>query len=317
MKLCNYCNSNHIYKINSLKHYFFYCLDCKNIKSFSKNKKTVFNYISFIFYILDKIFKTTLRDMLCYYNTSAQDQYSYYLDVIKNHRYEDTKWFNYDQKFIKFLNDNLINLNNKKLISISEEPGFFYQLIKNKCKKVVFTALNNSVAKIMQSYIGVDTITYDANNDDISKQVNDKFDIILIRSVIGHINNLEKFIEQIKNITHNNTIIICSFHTPSKQSPILFGYDDYTINCLLDIKYVKKLFEKNNFIITKIITKTENLLEKYYYNKRKGLLFLPLYYIIKIFLNTSLNEQQTLQTEDTNVIFIVKTLVNLDQMHRI
>ena len=281
MKYCIYCNSNNTFEIDSLKHYWTYCLNCKNQKSFQKNKETIFNTLSLFFLILDKFFKTTLQNMLCYYKTSPSDQYYYYKDVIKNHRYEDTKWFSYDSEFILFLKNNLIDLQDKKVISISEEPGFFYKLIKDKCRKVLFTALNNSVTEIMIQQIGVDTITYDANKDDISKLVNDYFDIILIRSVIGHIDDLEKFINQIKKIAHKDTVVVLTFHTPNLQAGIIFGYDDYTFGCFYDSKFVQKLFEKENFKIIKIISSKKNLLDKYYKNKRKGLLFLPLYYIFK------------------------------------
>jgi SAM-dependent methyltransferase len=308
MKYCIYCNSNNTFQINSLKHYWTYCLNCKNQKSFPKKKKTIFNKFEYFFLILDKFFKTTLQNMLCYYKTSPSDQYYYYKDVIKNHKYEDTKWFSYDSEFINFLKNNLIDLQDKKVISISEEPGFFYKLIKDKCRKVLFTALNNSVTEIMIQQIGVDTITYDANKDDISKLVNDSFDIILIRAVLGHIDDLEKFINQIKKIAHKDSVIILSFHTPSKQTPIIFGYDDYTINCLWDSQFVQNLFKKENFEITKIFSKTEDLIEKYYWNKRKGLLFIPLYYIFKNFINPSLNRENFLETYDTNVTLILKNI---------
>ena len=175
--------------------------------------------------------------------------------------------------------------------------------------------MNNSVTEIMIQQIGVDTITYDANKDDISKLVNDYFDIILIRSVIGHIDDLEKFINQIKKIAHKDTVVVLTFHTPNLQAGIIFGYDDYTFGCFYDSKFVQKLFEKENFKIIKIISSTENLLDKYYKNKRKGLLFLPLYYIFKFktyLINLKKNwggyKQSDLQTLDTQVTLILKKL---------
>ena len=315
MTYCYHCNpnnslslSNSLLLIHSLKHYWIYCSNCKNLKSHAKNKKTIFNYISIFFLIFDRIFKTKLRNDLCYYKTQPQDQYYYYYNVIKNHRYEATKWFTYDKQFIDFLNNNCIDLQNKKLISVSEEPGFICTYFKDKCRKVLFTALNDSVTKIMKSKLDVDTVTFDANKDDLSRLVNDKFDIILIRSVVGHIDDLGKFIKQIKKIANKDSVIICSFHTPSKQIPIIFGYDDYTINCLWDSKFVQNLFIEENFEITKIISKTENLIERYYKNKRKGLLFMPLYYIFKNFINPSLNKQKILETYDTNVTLILKNI---------
>jgi hypothetical protein len=277
---CHYCNSNRVYCIDSLKHSWIFCLDCKNSKSFAKKNKTIFNYISYILLIIDKVFRVNLVRLLCYYDKSPQDSYFYYSSIIKKCKYQNTKWFNYDKNLINFLKKNNIDLKKKKLISISEEPGFFYNKIKEQCSDIVFTALNKSVANDMKQFIGVNTLTYDANKDDISKLINKKFDIILLRGLINHIEDLKKFIVQIKKIMHKNTIVICGFNTPSIHTSIVYGYDDFTFNTLYDDKFLENQFLKKNFKIKKKITQTEDV--KKHYSKFKKILFTPMYYFFRL-----------------------------------
>ncbi len=292
MKKCTYCSSDKIFEINSLKHKWLFCNRCKNTKSTAKKNKTIFNYISWLLILCNKILRINyLVDVLCYKEKSPEESYLYYKPILEEQKYEDTKWWDYDTDFLKFLDQNDINIKNKNLISISEEPGFIYNKIKNDCNDVVFTALNSEVATIMEEKLGVKTLVYNANTDDLTKLVSKKFDIVLMRWVIGHVDDLEKFIQQIKKITHNDSIIFCNFQTSSLQLSIVFGYDDYTFSGLYDESYVVRLFEKNNFYVQKKYIYSEDILKKYYNNFLKKIIFVSLYQFFK-FLSFLTNKKE-------------------------
>ena len=292
MKTCIYCSSDKIFEINSLKHKWLFCNRCKNTKSIPKKNKTVFNYISWLLILCNKILRINyLVDVLCYKEKSPEESYLYYKPILEERKYENTKWWDYDTDFLKFLDQNDINIKNKNLISISEEPGFIYNKIKNDCNDIVFTALNSEVATIMEEKLGVKTLVYNANTDDITKLVSKKFDIVLMRWVIGHVDDLEKFIQQIKKITHNDSIIFCNFQTSSLQLSIVFGYDDYTFSGLYDESYVVRLFENNNFYVQKKYIYSEDILKKYYNNFLKKIIFVPLYQFFK-FLSFLTNKKE-------------------------
>jgi SAM-dependent methyltransferase len=182
---------------------------------------------------------------------------------------------------MKYLKKKNINLKKKKLISISEEPGFFYYQIKNSCSDILFTALNKLVCNEMRSTIGVNTITYDANSDNLYKLVNKKFDIVLIRSVLNHIQDLKKFIKQIKNITYKKSIVVCDFHAPSLQNTIVKGYDDYTFINLYNSEFVKNIFFKNNFKVMHESYQVEDLIKRNYNDSYKQILFKLFYFFLK------------------------------------
>ena len=59
---------------------------------------------------------------------SGSDFYDY-TDSINNKK--NNKWDTYDNQFLKYLKDNEIDLTNKSILSISDEPGFIVKKIKN------------------------------------------------------------------------------------------------------------------------------------------------------------------------------------------
>ena len=306
MKKCVYCSSDKIFEINSLKHKWLFCNQCKNTKSIPKKNKTLFNYISWLLILCNKILRINyLVDVLCYKEKSPEESYLYYKPILEEQKYENTKWWDYDTDFLKFLERNDINIKNKNLISISEEPGFIYNKIKNDCNDVVFTALNSEVATIMEEKLGVKTLVYNANTDNITKLVSKKFDIVLMRWVIGHVDDLEKFIQQINKITHDDSIIFCNFQTSSLQLSIVFGYDDYTFSGLYNESYVVRLFEKNNFYVQKKYIYSEDILKKYYNNFLKKMIFIPLYEFFK-FLSFLINKK-----ENFDIHFIIEKKVSI------
>lgn len=306
MKKCVYCSSDKIFEINSLKHKWLFCNRCKNTKSIPKKNKTVFNYISWLLILCNKLLRINyLVDVLCYKEKSPEESYLYYKPILEKQKYENTKWWDYDREFLKFLEQNNINIKNKNLISISEEPGFLYNKIKDDCNDVVFTGLNSEVAKTMEEKLGVKTLVYNANTDDITKLVSKKFDIVLMRWVIGHVGDLEKFIQQINKITHENSIIFCNFQTSSLQLSIVFGYDDYTFSGLYNETYVVRFFEKNNFYVQKKYIYSEDILKKYYNNFLKKMIFIPLYEFFK-FLSFLTNKKENF---DKN--FIIEKKVSI------
>jgi SAM-dependent methyltransferase len=306
MKCCQFFNLNNIYIINTLKHSGIYCLKCKNQKNIAK-KKTIFNYFSYVLLIIDKLLKTHLRDTFCFLNISPEETYYYYKQILRNNKYENTKWFKYDTDFMNYLKMNNVNLKGKKLISISEEPGYFYHKIKNLCSDILFTALNKDVCYEMKSTIGVNTITYNANSDNLFNIVNEKFNIVLIRSVLNHIKDLENFINQIKEITSHDSIVICDFHSPSLQNSIVKGYDDYTFLNLYNDEFVKNIFLKNSFKVLNESYQEEDLIERNYSDSYKQIVFKLLYKFFKFqnnYKNSNFNNNYPLYDKVVKLVLV-------------
>ena len=310
---CRLCKSKNTIVINVLKHKCFFCNNCRNLFFTPKNRKTIFNYISFILKFINRILRINYLDkILCFKQESPEEAYYYYKSIIENQKYQNTKWWEYDEKFIEYLKENNIDLNNKRIISISEEPGFIYDKLKKFSNNILFTALNNEVSKIMRDKIGVNTITYNANTDDLTKLINEKYDIVLMRWVLGHVNNLDQFINTLNKITSNNAVIFCNFQKPSFQLSVVFGYDNYTFSAFYDEKYVESIFNSNGFEIIKKDTQIENILKKYYNSILKKILFLPIYsyYYLQHYLkNKIFGKNYEIPIKETKVTFILKKTI--------
>ena len=185
--MCKICKkTTSCEKINSYKHYWYYCLSCKNIFSEKKDKFFFDNF--FLRKLVNIISKITninrLNKLLLRSNISGPEFYDYE-SAINNKIYN--KWNDYDYKFLDYLKKNNIDLKNKSIISISDEPGFIGEKIKKYTNNILFTALNENTAKLMNEKIGIKTVKYDLNEDYIYNITDQKYDVIIYRSCLNFV----------------------------------------------------------------------------------------------------------------------------------
>tara|TARA_A100001011_G_scaffold181150_1_gene190049 strand:- start:1057 stop:1986 length:930 start_codon:yes stop_codon:yes gene_type:complete len=278
---CKICSKNSIYeKVNSYKYVWYFCKSCKNI--FSINKKLRLNsYTKLLIKFLSKITKQKRIEKLLLYNDySNQNFYDYYNYVLENNK--NSKWVDYDNKFIKYLDDNKILIKNKSILSISDEPGFIADYFKKYTNDITFTALDKNVAKNMADKLNINVKKYDLNKDKISEICNRKFDLIFFRSTLNFNLNFEDLINEIKKISSENTIIVFNFHSVSISSCLMWMFDDYSLKSLINLEYIKLLI-KDKFLILneyKIIFNPR----KYYYNTFSKKIFYYPFYLYYLFL---------------------------------
>ena len=268
---CIICNKiNFLESINSYKHFWYYCRSCKNIFSLKKFKNDNYMFSLFIKFLSLLFKKEQLNKLLLSTNSKGEDFYSYYKKILKDDKKD--KWDNHDKKFNKYLRKNKINLNNKKILSISDEPGYLSILLKKYTKKITFSALNKDVAEIMSKKFNIKTKKYNFNKDKLSDTFKTKYDLIFFRSTINFNVNFENIIKEISKISKKNTICIFNFHSVSISSCLMWMFDDYTLKCLIDLNYIKKLF-KNKFKILKKYKIKINPRKHYYNNIFKKIFY--------------------------------------------
>ena len=269
-------------KINSYKYYWYYCLSCKNI--FSKKKDKVFFENFFLRRLINIISKITnisrLTKLLLRNNISGPEFYDYEL-ALNNKSYN--KWDDYDYKFLDYLKKNNINLKNKNIISISDEPGFIGKKLKKYTNNILFTALNQNTAKLMNEKIGIKTVKYDLNEDYIYNITDQKYDVIIYRSCLNFAFNFEKILEEISLISNSNSIVILNnIHTPTISSCLMWMFDDYTLLTLINGEYLKNFFKKKNFICKKEDITYFNPRKYYYKSILKKIFYYPFYFFYSI-----------------------------------
>ena len=291
-KFCIICKqSDNCEKIDSYKHKWYYCLSCKNIFSEQKKSKPFFEKLIAIklVNIICKITNNERLKKLLFSENITGSQFYDYGDALKNEIYN--KWDAMDDDFIKYIKKNNIDLKNKSILSVSDEPGFIGPKLKKYTNNIVFTAFNEDSAKQMSEKIGIKTLKYDLNTDYINKLTDQKFDLIFYRSCLNFSLNLEKIVDEISSISNPNSIIILSITLPSISSCLMWMFDDYTLLSFINNDYLCTIFEKKKFnLIKKDITSFNP--RKYYYDTvAKKIFYYPFYlfYLIKFIIDKKKN----------------------------
>lgn len=288
---CKICEKDSFFeKINTYKHVWFYCKKCKNI--FSEKKIIKDSYLKKILVnFLSKITKQNrLKKLLLSNNTSTDEVYDYRNNITGDGNYFpsennfDNKWSVYDKDFINYLKNHNIDLNSKKILSVSDEPG----LIVNELKKytsinnITLTAFDQKTSNFMSEKLNCNVKKFDLNNDKLSEIVDEKFDLIFFRSTLNFNLNFDSLLYELNKISNNHSKIIFNFHSPTTASCLMWMFDDYTLLSLININYLKPIFKKNDFEIifnNKVIFNPR----KYYYNSiSKKIFYYPFYLIYLI-----------------------------------
>ncbi len=309
-KICNELSS--FEKINTYKHYWFFCKKCKNIYSENKKKKNSKLKIFFTNLLYRVTKQKRLKELLLYNQTDNSNVYRLqYEKILSNsEKVIPNKWDNYDDIFIDYLKRHEISLNSKKILSISDEPG----LIVNKLKKftsienITLTALEYEIADLMSAKLNCKVKKFDLNKDKLSQIVNEKFDLIFFRSTLNFNYDFESLFREVDKISNKNAKIYLSIHTPTTASCLMWMFDDYTLLSLINLDFLKSIIKKYNF---KILTTEKNLFNprKHYYTTIfKKIFYYPFYYYyyFQIILKKIINN---LQTKVSNEEIVYKIII--------
>ncbi|MBM3262258.1 MAG: methyltransferase domain-containing protein [candidate division Zixibacteria bacterium] len=180
--------------------------------------------------------------------------YDYYLDEDQSIRggynlsSKGTKWEGESEYVQDELNGWGVLLKDKKVIEISGGPGYFAKELSPVSRKWVVTEYSQVSAERMRNILGLEAIKFDFNSDDLSKIVDDTFDIVLLRHCINFCSDIRKFLGSIKRVIHKDTVIYCSFTQPTFASCLRWSVDDYTFPILYHPETIQKLFAEEGFI---------------------------------------------------------------------
>ena len=294
--ICRICkNKSSFISIDSYKHIWFFCKNCKNIFSKKKSKRDSIFKLKLVEAVSNITNSQRLRKLLLFSNISGKEFYTYspgnvnyYTGNYFPNKMSNNKWKNHDEIFIKNLEKYNINLNSKKILSISDEPGTIVQTLSKytRLDNITLTAYEKNTAYHMNKILGCKVIEYDLNNDKLSNLVNDSYDLIFFRSTLNFNLDFVSIFNELDKISKKNTQIIFNFHTPTISSCLMWMFDDYTLLSLVNFEYIESLINKTNF---KIIEKRKVLFNprKYYYNTTvKKLFYYPFYfyYLFKFYI---------------------------------
>lgn len=252
--ICPICRSDDHVKINTYKHLWYVCNDCSS--AFSQRKeKYLFSgrFYQFLFRILNKLAGGRLafieRNFLRV-ESVVSDQSQYYSKYAKYLADDDPVLNNWKAGFLeilKRLNELEIDPRNKKILFISGGPGIVAKQFEQFTKHITVTEFEQQTVDAMQKYLGLKSVKYDLNLDNLSTLFSGTFDIVFINSVINFSLYPKSFIAQLKAILNKNGIVYVNNDTATLGYMLTWQFDEYTPLSILHPEAFLRLFQATGF----------------------------------------------------------------------
>jgi len=200
--------------------------ECKNTGNYKRVQKSKYPLEWLPFKIIRHLPKLKVLAGYLQRNKQGVDAYKYYVDVLENN--QRGKWQNEFDKVSAELNSLGLSLQSFSVLDISGEPGYFAYDLKNVSKEVEVTAFAEVVANIITQKLGVKSIKYDFQEDDLAViYKSKKFDFIFARYCIGFCINLVDFARQCSSISKNGSVLYLSFSPASRGVAARWMFEDY------------------------------------------------------------------------------------------
>ncbi len=264
---CPLCNSSDLVRINSYKYSWFGCCGC----NCAFNKKTKH------FLIKNNLISKIARFFL---PVNLFNRLFYDIEIINDHskRYESyaTCCINIDERkkseFDELL-DTLkragISPEDKTILDISGGPGYVGKRLKEICKKCIVTEYSEQAAISMAKNLDIEVVAFDFNRDKLENVVNDKFNLILIRSSLVFCKNIKSLIHSLKQILQPGGYIYLDTIEPSMGEILFWQQDEGLFPFLYSCKTIEEYFQEFGFILI-FGQKGEESYWKYYKRLFKG-----------------------------------------------
>lgn len=253
--VCKICLSKSFEKINTYKYFWHSCNDCGNTFSSQKNNYPLSSFIfSFPIKLFNKLSFNKLnfleRDYLKIQkvNDDKSSFYSDYEDLLKNDDPSLKMWSEEFNITANRLAEENIKFDNKDVLVISGGPGIVANDISKVANKVLVTEFSDITCKAMTDYLGLKTVKYDINTDKLDKVVKGKkFDIIIVKSVIGFCLDLENFFDSLtKVLVENDGIVYINHDSPTFGQMLFYQFDEYTPLVMLQKETFLRVLYKNS-----------------------------------------------------------------------
>lgn len=235
---CKICGFEKTTKLNTQKHYWYYCNNCKS--AFSKKK----NHWLLRQYPLEKVISVIKGKR---HQSLEDNQKIYDYMVTQGHIEHHEKRRLYERFVDKLVNPIGLGLTGKSVLDISGGNGSFANKLKNEGANLVLTEFNQASVDFAKKHYNLEAIKYDFNSDNISALLGvRKFDIILLRAAIMFCVDLEKLFKELKLISKDETIIIIeSSVIPNSRVVIEWQKDEYNLLRLYSSEFLRTVFKKS------------------------------------------------------------------------
>ncbi len=280
---CVHCNSTNIKEIDTYKYSWSLCFDCGSASS-KKKSSYPFSFLSPIINMVSADKEAFHNKMSLFIGDKAikrnpSTMYNYFLED-KHIEWTLQSVTEFKQRIIDKYN---INIKDKKILDISGGNGYFINEFKKDGADITFTEFNESAVNFVKEKFGFDAYRFDVNENSIDEIVGDKkFDIVFLRAVIMFSKDIKKLMNDIKKITHKDSLIIINYSViPTIGTLIKTQYDEYNYFMLYSSKYLTEVAKELNFDVLGCDDDPDQEMYVYQQDSSKVLLLLKFYYEYK------------------------------------
>lgn len=242
---CPICNSIHLTRVNSYKHYCYICNDCNNVFHIKKEGKYLLEWVLpralFKRLLPPKAFLRLFHDKG---DISAADFYDVYADECRN--ISEVRRTEVDQLLDQLaLAD--ISLSGKRVLDISGGPGYLAKELNGTCARFVVTEFSEKATRAMTDVLGIETAKFDYTTDSLPKIFADRFDLILIRSSIIFCPNLDEFVASLRAIVPDDGHVLVETIMPTLGEVFWWQQMEYKFPLIYSQETIEKYFYKHGF----------------------------------------------------------------------
>jgi SAM-dependent methyltransferase len=237
-QVCPLCNSREHEKLDTYKQRWYLCLQCGNARRnirepFPLDHEPARSLVNLATGLIREPNRTRLRRRFVTTQGASEvdDAYALYAEACRLN-YNETRWRKYDDEFLALLSEMSIDIAGKRVLSISDGPGFFAKRIADQCKEVVITEYNQVAVDGMRRELGINAVVYDFNTQKLSDVFGEnRFDLIFLRSCIAFCTDLPSLANELAKVLAPDGIAYVFFHRPTLGICLQWMmHDDYISN---------------------------------------------------------------------------------------
>src|SRR3989338_6136998 len=270
---CEICNSDDLAMVNTYKHHWVCCNQCQTATRKHKERYLV-SYLPQCLLKAKPGYRVLLPDAVVIENHSKKFDYMATKEHTEAHQNAGV--------FELFMNDTVrkygIKIEGKRILDVSGGNGNFSQKLEEQGAKVCMTEYNERAVEFAKNKYKIEAVKFDLNNGCIGSLFKGTFDLVLLRAAIMFCLQPGKFLNDLKKITHKETLVIVYDSVePTLGAMLRLEFDDYTYLRLYSQKTLIDLFRKEGLQLI-----TEGDLIPYIYTKGHCKLYKMIHWLYEI-----------------------------------
>ncbi|MDB4132545.1 class I SAM-dependent methyltransferase [Amylibacter sp.] len=243
---CKICYTNDTVDVDSYKHKVVLCNNCNGVSNYKKKGRYILELLGLhliLGFLPRRAYQRLFHAKPDFVASKFYDTY-----VIEHGNESELRQAEVKQVLsqIKHLGH---DIKKSKILDVSGGPGLVGKLLTEAGADVIVTEYSSeSVVSMLKEY-NLKAIEFDYSKDRLPQLLEEKFDIVLLRSSIIFCDHLDQLFKDIAEITTEDASIILETITPSLGEVFWWQQMEFKFPIIYSEETILKLAFKNNFFL--------------------------------------------------------------------